>query len=62
MAPLTLLAIALAALLAACGLAAVMMLSVVPAKHYREGQSALTPSYMLAGFSRLARMSSGVGT
>lgn len=56
LAPLTLLAIALAALLAACGLAAVMMLSVVPAKHYREGQSALTPSYMLAGFSSFAVM------
>jgi len=54
--PLTVLAIVLAALLAAAGLAAVMMLSVVPAKHYREGQSALTPSYMLAGFSSFAVM------
>jgi hypothetical protein len=50
----TVLVLALAALLAGATLAALMMLVVLPAKHYREGQSALTPVYLMAGFSSFA--------
>jgi sodium transport system permease protein len=50
----TILVLALAALLAGATLAALMMLVVLPAKHYREGQSALMPVYFVAGFSSFA--------